>query len=189
MRYELIKQRLKLGIGFTILKVSRQLNKIAELIGNMGWVSMYGTLSAKHIKSDGSIIDYGVVSCKKVTDEFVEYLALIMKTDATSIGDFKYHISGTGTTAENNDHTALVTPIGTARTVGDQNNSSNTYISVATIAYTDTYAVTEHAIYNEAYVSAQADGILLDRSLFSAINVVNGDSIAFTYTLTISPEA
>jgi hypothetical protein len=189
LKLELIIQKLKLGIGFTILKVDRWLNRIANLIGNMGWLSMYGTLSIKHIKANGKVIDYGIVSCKKVTDEFVAYLAGIMVTDATTIGDFKYHISGTGTTAENNDHVELVTPIGTARTVGDQNSSTNTYISVATIAYTDTLAVTEHAIFNTVYTSAQADGTLLDRSLFAAVNVISGDSIQFSYTLTISPEA
>ena len=187
MRYFI--QRLKLKIGLAILKLDRQLNKLAEGVGLMGWVSMYGTLSIKHNKLDGSIVDYGIVSRKKVTDEFVAYLAGIMKTDAPTIGDFKYHISGTGDTAENKNQTELVTPIGTARTVGDQDNSTNTYISVATISYTDTLAVTEHAIFNTVYTSAQTDGTLLDRSLFSAVNVVSGESIQFTYTLTINAES
>ena len=187
MKY--FKQKVKTNIGLSILKFGRQLSKLAGNMGNMGWVSMYGTLAVKHTKADGSIVDYGIVSCKKVTTEFAAYLAAIMVTDASTIGDFKYHISGTGTTAEANSQTELVTPIGTARTVGDQNNSTNTYISVATVAYTDTAAVTEHAIFNAAYTSAQADGTLLDRSVFAAINVVNGDSIVFTYTLTISAEA
>ena len=182
-------QKLKIKIGFAILKIDKWLNSVANGIGLMGWTIMYGTLAIKHIKANGDIVDYGIVSCKKVTTEFVNYLAAIMVTDATSVGDFKYHISGTGTTAEANTDTALVTPIGTARTVGNQSSATNAYTSVATIAYTGTSAVTEHAIYNEAYVSAQTDGTLLDRSVFAAINVVNLDSIAFTYTLTISAEA
>lgn len=189
MRLDLFKQKLKIKIGLTILRIDRWLNYIAERIGNMGWLSMYGTLSIKHIKTDGTITDYGIVSCKKVTTEFVNQLAIWFVTDATASGDFKYHISGTGTTAEANTDTALVTPIGTARTVGNQSSSTNTYISVATIAYTGTSAVTEHAIFNEAYAAAQTDGILLDRSVFAAINVISGDQITFTYTLTISPEA
>lgn len=189
MRLDLIKQKLKVKLGMAILKLDRQLNRLAENIGNMGWLSMYGTLSIKHIKANGDIKDYGIVSRKKVTDEFVAYLAAIMVTDATTIGDFKYHISGTGTTAENANQTQLVTPIGTARTVGDQSSSTNTYTSVATIAYTDTLAVTEHAIFNAAYTSAQTDGILLDRSVFSAVNIISGESIVFTYSLTISAEA
>jgi hypothetical protein len=187
MKY--IIQRLKIKLGYAILKFDRYLNRFAENVGLTGWCSMYGTLAIKHFKADGTVKDYGIVSRKKVTDEFVAYLAVIMVTDATTIGDFKYHISGTGTTAENNDHTELVTPIGTARTVGDQNSSTNTYISVATISYTDTLAVTEHGIFNAAYTSAQTDGTLLDRSVFAAVNVVNSESIQFSYTLTISPEA
>lgn len=182
-------QKIKIKIGLAILKLDRVLNALAENIGLMGWVSMYGTLSIKHIKADGTIKNYGIVSCKKVTNEFVNYLAGIMETDATTIGDFKYHISGTGTTAEANTQTALVTPIGTAREVGTQTSSTNTYTSVATITYSDTYAVTEHAIFNTVYTSAQADGTLLDRSVFAAVNVVSGESVQFTYVLTINSEA
>ncbi len=189
MRLDLLKQKLKIKLGLAILGIDRRLNKFAEHVGNMGWLSMYGTLSIKHNKVDGSVVDYGIVTCKKITDEYVTYLALMHTTDSTAIGDFKYHISGTGTTAENNDHVELVTPIGTARTAGDQTSSTNTYISVAIIAYTDTLAVTEHGLFNTVYTSAQTDGTLMDRHLFSAINVISGDSVTYTYTLTISPEA
>lgn len=190
MNIKLFKQRLKVKIGLFILKIDRLLNTIAGFIGNMGWLSMYGTLSIKHIKANGDIRDYGIVSCKKVTTEYVNYLAGIHVTDATTIGDFKYHKSGTGTTAENITDTGIETGAeGTARDVGDQNSSTNTYISVATIAYTGTLAITEHVIHNTVYTSATTDGTLLDRSVFAAINVVNGDSIQFTYTLTISAEA
>jgi len=39
--------------------------------------------------------------------------------------------------------------------------------------------VTEHGLFN-----ASSAGTLMDRTVFSAINVVNGDSIQFTYELT-----
>lgn len=184
-------QKLKIKLGFAILKFDRYLNKLAENVGLMGWCSMYGTLAIKHFKADGTVKDYGIVSCKKVTDEFVAFLTDQLQTEDSTIGDFKYHISGTGTTAENNDDTALVTPIGTARTVGTQTEGASAWIysSVATIAYTGTSAVTEHAIFNTAYTSAQTDGVLMDRSVFSAVNVVSGDSITFTYQLTNTAEA
>lgn len=190
MRLDLLMQKLKIKIGLFILKIDRWLNSIAERVGNLGWLSMYGTLSAKHIKANGKTVDYGIVSMKKVTTEFVQYLAGIMETDATTIGDFKYHKSGTGTTAENIADVSIETGAeGTARDVGNQSSSTNTYISVATISYTGNLAITEHVIHNTVYTSATTDGILLDRSVFSAINVVSGDSIQFTYTLTISAEA
>ena len=160
-------------------------------IQTVGRASMGGGLSIKHIRADGSIVDYGMVSRAKVTDEFVAFMTDQLQTETSAFGDFKYHISGTGTTAESNDHTELVTPIGTARTTGTQTEGASAWIyrSVATIAYTSTSAVTEHAIFNEAYVSAQTDGILMDRSLFSAVNVVNGESIQYTYELTNTAEA
>jgi hypothetical protein len=43
--------------------------------------------------------------------------------------------------------------------------------------------VTEHGIFSQA---ATGGGTLWDRSVFSAINVVSGDSIQFTYTCTVS---
>jgi hypothetical protein len=71
---------------------------------------------------------------------------------------------------------------GEARVAGTQTESAaNAYQSVGTIAYTTTKAITEHGLFND--VSA---GTLMDRTVFSAINVVNLDSIQFTYTLTVS---
>jgi hypothetical protein len=52
---------------------------------------------------------------------------------------------------------------------------------VATITYTTSQNITEHGIF-----SASTSGVLLDRSVFTAIPVVNGSQIEFTYTLTVS---
>ena len=151
--------------------------------------SIQATLGAVLIRN-GERYNFGTICERKVTTEFVEFLVDQLQTETSAIGDFKYHLSGTGVGAEAVSDTALGTPIGTAREVGTQAEGATAeiYRSVATIAYTDTYAVTEHAIFNEAYVSAQADGILLDRSVFAAINVVSGDSVEFTYELTVQDE-
>lgn len=151
-----------------------------------------GGLYLKHTRaSDGRTIDYGMVSRAKVTAEFVNYLTDILQTDATTIGDFKYHLSGTDATAEANTHTSLLGAIGTARVVGTQTEgaSANIYQSVATITYSASAAVTEHGIFNAAYTSSQADGTLLDRSMFSAVNVISDDTITYTYELTNTAEA
>lgn len=145
-------------------------------------------LQLVHIKADGTRVDYGVVSKKKVTGAFVTDIVANMVTDTTAFGDYKYHDCGTGSTAEANTQTALVTPFGGARVAGTQvaggTATAPTYTSVATISFTGTLAIVEHAVFNAA-----AAGTMLDRSLFTAVNVVNGDSIQFTYVLTINAEA
>ena len=150
-------------------------------------------LSAVVIKADGTRKDLGVICKKKVTNAFVADIVAAMADSAGSselatFNDYKYHDSGTGTTAEANTQTALVTPWGGSRDTGTQVDGGSlgarTYASVATTTYNSTFAITEHAVFN-----ASSTGTMLDRSVFSAINVENGDSIQFTYTLTINSEA
>lgn len=145
-------------------------------------------LFAVLIHADGTHEDLGLVSEKKVTGAFVTDIVANLVTDTTAFGDYKYHDSGTGNTAEANTQTALVTPYGGARATGTQvaggTATAPTYTSVATISYTSGLAIVEHAIFN-----ASSSGTMMDRSLFSAINVVNGDSIQFTYVLTLNAEA
>jgi hypothetical protein len=44
-------------------------------------------------------------------------------------------------------------------------------------------AITEHGIFSQAAVGG---GVLLDRSLFSAINLVSGDGLQTQYDLTFT---
>lgn len=145
-------------------------------------------LNAVVYRADGRTESLGTISRKKVTGAFVTDIVSNMVTDTTAFGDYKFHDCGTGTTAEANTQTALVTPFGGARVSGTQvaggTSTAPTYTSVATISFTSTLAITEHAVFN-----ASTSGTMLDRSVFAAINVVNGDSIQFTYTLTINAEA
>lgn len=148
----------------------------------------YAQLEAVHIAADGTRTSLGVVARKKVTQAFVKRICNQLSTSFSGADAFKYHASGTGTTAESNADTALVTDSGVARVAGTQvdasSGSNGLYTTVATMAYTSTLAITEHGVFN-----ASTAGTLLDRSVFSAVNVVSGDSIQFTYTLTIAPEA
>lgn len=143
-------------------------------------------LSAKFIGKDGTVKDYGVVSRRKVTTAFANYVVDSLQNSTTyPLSAFKYHDSGTGTTAEANSQTALITPCAEARDEGTQveGASANIYRSVATHTYAGTFAITEHGLF-----SASSSGTMMDRSLFSAINVVSGDSIQFTYELTVNAE-
>lgn len=148
----------------------------------MGLMTGYGKLEARLIRGNGEVINYGVLSYRVVTNAFVNFLAAQLVTDTTEVGDFKFHDSGVGTTAENVADTAMETTDGENRATGNQTNpTSPTYRSVGTISYTTTKAITEHGVFSQATAAT-----LLDRSVFSAINVVSGDSIQFTYTLTLT---
>lgn len=145
---------------------------------NVGNLKLAAELQATLIRASGARVDYGVVSRRVVTTAGVGFI-----TDAfqnlVELEAMNNHASGTGTTAEAVGDTALVTEVAT-RVVGTQSEpSANVYRTVATIPYLATLAITEHGVF-----SAAAAGVLLDRSVFSAINVVNGDSIQFTYSLT-----
>jgi hypothetical protein len=100
------------------------------------------------------------------------------------ISSMNFHDSGTGTVAATSTDAGLGTQAGPAtRATGTQSNPvTNQYKSIGTISYTTGLAITEWGIFNQA----AAGGTLWDRRVFGAINVVNGDSIQFTYTLTVN---
>lgn len=151
-----------------------------------GVLSFSASLSAKKIHRNGLVENYGVISTKKVTDAFVAYLVDSLQDSGTyPMSDFKYHDSGTGIVGENKTDTALGTPCGESRDVGTQieGATANIYKTVATHTYAGTFAITEHGVF-----SAAASGTLMDRSVFSAINVGSGDKIEFTYELTANSE-
>ena len=149
-------------------------------------VKVRAQLSAKVFRG-GKVEDLGVICRRKVTTAFVNYLVDAMQDSTTYPMDvFKYHDSGTGTTAESNAQTGLITPCGEARDSGTtvEGASANIYKTVTTHTYAGSFAITEHGVF----ASASA-GTLCDRSVFSAINVSSGNSIEFTYQLTASAEA
>lgn len=137
-------------------------------------------LRARKIDKWGEVTDYGVLSRRAITTVYVNLVVDDLQSSAAAHSTMKYHASGTGTTGEAVSDTALVTEVEAARTSGTQTeNAANIYESVGTIAYTATRAITEHGLF-----SAASAGSLMDRSVFSAINVLNGDSIQFTHRTT-----
>lgn len=147
-----------------------------------GVPTLTGELRAVLIHGDGSKVNYGVLSRRVVTTAFVNFMVDQMQNDTTVWGDMKYHDSGVGSTAENIANTDIETTDGESRVAGTQTEASaNQYVSVGTISYSTTKAITEHGLFN-----ASTAGVLLDRSVFSAVNVVNLDSIQFTYTYTVN---
>jgi hypothetical protein len=137
-------------------------------------------LRARKIDKWGEVTDYGVLSRRAITTVYVNLVVDDLQSSAAAHSTMKYHASGTGAVAENVGDTALGTEVEAARTSGTQaENAANIYESVGTISYTASRAITEHGLF-----SASTAGSQMDRSVFSAINVLNGDSIQFTHRTT-----
>ena len=143
-------------------------------------LGLAAALSVTVLRADGRRERLGVVSQRVVTNAGVAFLVDAMQnlTEAEAIN---WHQSGTGTAAEGVGDTGLGTAVG-SRIAGTQSEpSANVYRSVATLSYSASHAITEHGIF-----TAVSAGTLFDRSVFTAINVTNGDAIQFTYDLTVN---
>ena len=141
----------------------------------------------------GDVTAYGTLSTRVVTTAGVGFIVDAFQ-NLVEVENMQFHGFGTGTTAEAAGDTALVTeettqynpdstrPTGT-RTEGA---SANIYRTVGTYSPDagGTRAITEHGIFSQA---ATGGGVLLDRSVFSAVNLVAGsDSLQVTYELTFT---
>ena len=144
--------------------------------------TFFGHLYARHVRADGSVVNYGLVSTRLVTTAFVDFVVDQLIAESSVFGDFKFHDSGIGVTAANIADTAIETTDNVARSTGTQaEDAHNIYESVGTITYVGTLAITEHGLFSTVDAAT-----LMDRHVFSAINVVATDSIEFTYKLTVS---
>ena len=95
-------------------------------------------------------------------------------TNAAAVGDTALQTESTPTTGGGRT-------VGTeSRTTVDQTNDN--YQVTGTVVAGSTLAITEAGLFD-----AVSAGNLLIRSVFSAVNVVSGDSIAFTFGLKFVP--
>ncbi len=158
-----------------------------------------GELSARVIRKNGRVEELGVLRWpwwKRlwhwltfdqrgiVTNAGVNYMASDFAAGLASprISAFNFHDSGTGTNAPAVTDTGLQTPAGPVRVTGTQSNpAANQYKTVATITYSSALTITEWGLF-----SASTAGTLWDRRTFSAISVASGDSIQFSYTLSVN---
>ncbi len=146
-------------------------------------------LAVQVIRRDGRRINYGVVSRRVVTNNGVAYIVDAWQ-NSVELENMKYHGCGTGTTAEAAGDSALVTESTTAlnpdstRATGTQTEpGTNQLTSTGVVTFDNSAAITEHGLFSAA---TPGTGVLFDRSVFSAINVVSGDSISFAYTVSFS---
>lgn len=149
----------------------------------------WGELYLRKIGADGRIVDFGLVSLRVVTDTGVAFIVDAFQ-NSVELETMKYHGFGTGVGAEAAGNTALGTELTTEYAVDntrptgstEEGATANIFKTIGTLTIdSGTPAVTEHGVF-----SASSAGVLLDRSVFSAINLVNGDSIVATYQLTFT---
>lgn len=108
---------------------------------------------------------------------------------AGSEAAFTYIAVGTGTTAAAAGDTTLQTELassGLSRASATASRVTTTQTNdtaqlVVTFTVTGSQAVTESGVLN-----ASSNGVLLNRQVFSAINVVNGDSLQVTHKFKVS---
>ena len=175
-----MKLRYKIRSLWEEVKLKTRVMAAAATSPWKGDITPVGRLYVTKTSANGAVEHLGLVSTKVVTTAGVNFIVDAFQ-NLTEVESFRWHASGTNNAAEAIGNTALGTEVAT-RVEGSQTEgaSANIYRTVATIPYTGTHAIVEHGIF-----SASTTGTLLDRSVFAAINVVNGDSITFTYDLTV----
>lgn len=148
-------------------------------------MSATASLFAKVQHPDGRQEDLGKIAERLVTTVGVN--AIVDAFQGTvALQNFKYHITGTDVAAEaTTDTEATITGATPDPVAGSQGEgaSANIYRTSATISYVSSLAITSHGIIDNAVKTGSR---LLDRSVFAAINVINGTQLTFAYELTIN---
>ena len=150
-----------------------------------GLIETHTELLAELFDDKGKKLDERRVKDRVLTTAFVNDIvdALQGMTNPYAwFDDYKHHWSGTSTEAEAASDTNLFVGTTEDRVAGTQttSTSSNIYKSVATITYDSTHSITEHGLFNS---TSSTSGTLMDRTKFTALNVLNGYSIQFTFTV------
>lgn len=131
----------------------------------------------------------GLLGTKVITNNGVGFLVDAWQ-NIVELENMKYHGLGTGSTAENQTDSALVTELtteytGDVRATGSltEGASANIFRTVATNTLDGTpgAALREHGIF-----SASTAGVLWDRTVYAAINLSSGESLQTTYDMTAS---
>lgn len=137
------------------------------------------------------------VKDRAITNKFVQLIVNRMVGTSSDVGQYlhnaHYHESGSGSTGGESQ-----TDTGLAQGGSSANASMNTgtyvtasdavgaFQSVCTITYTTTstgLVINEHGLFT---ATSATNGLLVDRTAFTAITVQTGWSIQYTYTVTFS---
>lgn len=153
-------------------------------------MTAYGSLFLTKIHKEGFEQYLGLAGVRVVTDDGVDYIVDAFQ-NSVELEIMKYHGIGTNNTAENQTDSDLVSEITTqyatnnTRATGTttEGGSTNIYETVATNSVDASVAAVEHGIFNNATVGS---GVLLDRTVFTVVNLSSGDSLQSTYDLTFT---
>lgn len=184
------------------------MNRILTGNGFKGHLQFEGELSAKLIRPSGglnTVVDLGILQMSRirrfwdalrkggipipgamvVTNSGVNFMVDDWDADSLNISDLNFHDSGIGTTAAGVSDTDIETVAGpTTRATGSKSQpAANQIRTVGTITYTGALAITEWGLFNAA---ARATVNMWDRRVFGVVTVASGESIQFTYTLTVT---
>lgn len=162
---------------------------IAELFGIQ---THFGCLWLTKVDEYGNRTMLGLASLRVVTTTGAGFIVDAFQ-NIVELELMQFHGFGTGGAAEAVGNTALTTELTTeyvvnsTRPTGSQTEASATvFRTVATLSPDSggTLAITEHGIFSQA---ATGGGVLLDRSLFSVVNLVaSSDSLQATYDFTVT---
>lgn len=141
-----------------------------------------GHLTAKVLRADGSVEEHNL-GHNTVTDAGVAFLTTDWHDGSTDITALNWHAMGTGggTPPPPVTRTTLVTEVESRSSGTKTKPAANQIRTVATITATAARAINEWGLF-----SASTGGTLWSIRWFSNINLAIGDSIEFTYTLTVS---
>ena len=171
----------------------RKADTLYELNGKVGDLTKYSddaivgagtmfdtSLHALHRDGDGKVRGAYHLGSGLVTTAGVNLLAADWTNTTATLKLANFIDSGTGATTAGTGDTGLQLPTGNARVAGAQTNPvAGQYRTAATLTYGATFAITEFGLF-----TATTAGTMWDHKVFAAINVVAGDSVAFSYVLT-----
>lgn len=177
------KNLVNLQRGFRKVVSARALRRLVS------FPLLEGTLFGKIIRANGQEVNLGLMSMRVVTTTGVGFIVDAFQ-NLVELENMKFHGIGTGSVAEAVGDTALGTelttqynPDNTRATGSTIEAAANIYRTVGTNTVDAAVAITEHGILSQA---ATGGGVLLDRSVFSVVNLANGDSLQTTYDFTVN---
>jgi hypothetical protein len=162
----------------------------------------YGQLYLSPIDPTGKRIDLGLASMRVVTDVGVEFIVKCFRGLATA-SNMRYHGFGTNGTIEAVTNTALLAeiaseynpantrPTGTLElgsATDDGPLLSNIFRTKATLTTTTSVTLVEHGLFSQAPTTGgtPVGGVLLDRSVYTPYELIEGFSLEATYDFTLS---
>jgi len=194
IKNKLTNLRAKIGVNHNVEYTVKDANgRTKKLFQPWSWVSSlihHGFLSPYHPKISG-IFGYWTAQVRianTVVNTGIATMPALTGGTGTSYGAWKYIGVGTGTAASAATDTALGAEIldsglvrGTSTNTAVTTDVANdTLQALLSFSVTGAKAVTESGLFNHIGTAA---GTMLARQTFSAINVVNGDTLQVTWKI------